>query len=192
MQRRQMMRRRVKNISAESIPPARRSKLSMQKPGSLGTVLFIVCWWLGGICGCHSRTDRLAVSGAITLNGQPLDGATIRFAALDGAKFATGAMVHDGRFNIPKDKGLRPGRYHVEINAPDDNAPRFSSAPVPGSAASGPRRNASRPNTTPIASNRSRSPLGQTITSRSILLAARRKNRDLAACFWKEGCHGTN
>jgi hypothetical protein len=107
----------------------------MSKLARLVPLLVTLIWLTGAIAGCQPRTNRLPVSGTITLNGQPLDGATIRFASVDGVKSANGALVQDGRFQIPKAKGLLPGKYHVEINAPDNKAPQIMVSGGPGQPA---------------------------------------------------------
>jgi hypothetical protein len=84
------------------------------------------------LVGCGPRSDRLAISGEVKLDNAPLDNGSIRFASIEGEKiFATGAMITNGEYHIPQEKGLPPGTYRVEINAPDTNAPlvRYPSAP---------------------------------------------------------------
>jgi hypothetical protein len=82
-------------------------------------------------CGPHS--DRLQVSGEVTLDGVPLDGGTIRFTSLRGQKLlASGAVVQNGEYRVPAEKGLTPGSYHVEITAPDSNAPPVMVRATPG------------------------------------------------------------
>jgi len=74
--------------------------------------------------GCGPHSDRLAVSGKVVLDGVALDSGSIRFTATDRQKFmAAGAMIKDGGFRIPRDKGLVPGTYQVEISAPDTKSP---------------------------------------------------------------------
>ena len=76
------------------------------------------------ITGCGSSTDRLSISGKVTLDGVPLDRGSIRFSSSDGQHLmATGAMIRDGQYSIPEGKGLLPGMYHVQITSPDLNAP---------------------------------------------------------------------
>jgi hypothetical protein len=74
------------------------------------------------LAGCGPHSDRLAVSGKVTLNGEPLDGGSIQFTSLGQKKMNGGAMVNGGSYSIAQDKGLLPGTYHVEINAPDNAA----------------------------------------------------------------------
>jgi hypothetical protein len=104
----------------------------MSRLAHLVPFLAMIICLTGAIAGCQPRTNRLPVSGDITLDGQPLDGATIRFASIDGVKSANGALVQGGRFHIAKEKGLLPGTYHVEINAPDNNAPQILVGAGPG------------------------------------------------------------
>jgi hypothetical protein len=93
---------------------------------------------LGAVCilflsGCGHRTDRLPVRGKVTLNGQPLDGGSIRFASEGAAKVVvSGATIQNGEFQIPVEKGLPPATYHVEIYSPDTKAPPVSYASPPG------------------------------------------------------------
>lgn len=74
------------------------------------------------LTGCGPHSDRLAVGGKVTLNGEPLDGGSIQFTSLGEKKMNGGAMVNGGAYSIAQEKGLLPGSYHVEINAPDNAA----------------------------------------------------------------------
>ena len=85
------------------------------------------------LLGCGPRSDRLAISGSVKLDGTPLDGGSIRFTSLSAEKkLASGAMVQNGEYNIPQEKGLTPGTYHVEISAPDNAAPPIMVRATPG------------------------------------------------------------
>lgn len=87
------------------------------------TSLALVVLPLLFLVGCGPRSDRQSVSGAVSLNGAPLDNGTIRFTSQGGATLqATGAMVQAGSYLIPAEKGLLPGIYHVEISSPDAKA----------------------------------------------------------------------
>lgn len=92
--------------------------------------------------GCGGGGDglpRQAVSGNVTLDGEPLKAGMIQFLPGDpSAKDATtgGAPIRDGAFSISSDVGLVPGRYKVSISSPSSE-PGGDGAP--GSAASLPR-----------------------------------------------------
>lgn len=70
--------------------------------------------------GCGPATDRLPLSGTVTLDGAPLDRGTVRFTN-DGptATKSAGALIRDGEFLIPREKGLPPGTYRLQITSPD-------------------------------------------------------------------------
>ena len=82
--------------------------------------------------GCGPRTDRLPISGRVTLDDMPLDRGSIRFTSLEGEQLlASGALIREGRYNIQRDKGLRPGRYRVQITSPDMEAPPVMAPKTP-------------------------------------------------------------
>jgi hypothetical protein len=92
----------------------------------------IVCGLLLA-AGCGPRSDRLQVSGTVTLDGAPLEGGSIRFTSVGGDKLmAAGAMIQNGAYLIPKEQGLPPGTYHLEINSPDSDAPPVIVRQTPG------------------------------------------------------------
>ena len=43
-------------------------------------------------------------------------------------------MIEDGAYVIPQAKGLLPGEYHLEIHAPDAEAPPIMVSTTPGGA----------------------------------------------------------
>jgi hypothetical protein len=91
------------------------------------------------LSGCGPRSDRLEISGQVTFNNAPLDSGSIRFTTLQGEKiFASGAMITNGGYHIPQEKGLPPGTYRVEINAPDVSAPLVTYPSAPGEPAAPP------------------------------------------------------
>lgn len=79
------------------------------------------------VSGCGPKSDRHAVSGKVTLNGAALDEGEIRFASVGGEKAsASGTHIANGQYQIPQEKGLRPGTYRIEISAPDNSKPAAS------------------------------------------------------------------
>jgi hypothetical protein len=87
-------------------------------PGPRGVVGGLLAVLL--LIGCGRHSDRLAITGNVSLNGVPLDTGSIRISAAEGEqRMATGALIADGQFSIPADKGLRPGTYRVQITSPD-------------------------------------------------------------------------
>jgi hypothetical protein len=86
--------------------------------------------------GCGSRSDRLAVSGEVTLDGAAVDAGSIHLTSTGNGKlFASGTMIQNGTFHIPQEKGLPPGKYRVEISSPDTAAPLAVYKGAPGEPA---------------------------------------------------------
>jgi hypothetical protein len=110
--------------------PFRQKEWSIWPPPALLIPLALV------ICsaqGCGARSDKLSVSGEVTLNGAPLDGGSIRFTSMDGEKVvSSGAMVQNGEYQVPQQYGLPPGKYHVAISAPDTKAEPVVRRATPG------------------------------------------------------------
>lgn len=86
--------------------------------------------------GCGPRSNRLAVDGEVNLDGTPLDDGSIRLTTSGTGKlYATGAMIHGGKFHIPQESGLPPGTYRVEISAPNTKVPPIAQKVAPGEPA---------------------------------------------------------
>jgi hypothetical protein len=94
----------------------------MKKAAAFGWRGILLLIAIGLVSGCGPHSDRLAITGKVTLNGEPLDGGSIQFTSLGEKKMNGGAMVNGGAYKIAQEKGLLPGKYHVEINAPDNAA----------------------------------------------------------------------
>jgi hypothetical protein len=87
--------------------------------------------------GCTDPTrGRQAISGKITLKGVPLDEGVIEFHPQGDSPvhLATkaAALIKDGRYQIPKDKGLMPGKYKVVITSGDKKVPDLPPDTPPG------------------------------------------------------------
>lgn len=100
----------------------------------LGAAAAAAVLWLG--CGPANPLGRRAVSGRITLDGQPLAQGNIRFEPLDPKGIATGGVIAKGEFSIAKDKGLPPGKYRVRVfsseAAPSGPGAAGGERPAPG------------------------------------------------------------
>jgi hypothetical protein len=82
-------------------------------------LLVIHCSLFILIAGC-SGDKRVPLSGTITLNGEPLPQASVKFIPVDQTiiNTRTGANTDaDGKFSLPKNRGLEPGEYIVSIYA---------------------------------------------------------------------------
>jgi hypothetical protein len=91
---------------------------------SAGALVFV----LVGICGCDNSPRRFAVSGTITFQKAPLKNGTITFYPVSTGTQA-GDVIADGRYQIPRDKGLAAGKYRVSISSPDGETPAAGDAP---------------------------------------------------------------
>jgi hypothetical protein len=75
--------------------------------------------------GCEDDAGgRQAISGSVTVKGKPVEMGMIEFipvagASMDGTYIKSGAVIENGKYEIPKKKGLVPGRYKVTMSAPD-------------------------------------------------------------------------
>jgi hypothetical protein len=95
-----------------------RSALNRQRCSFLvpaGMILFLVA-----TVGCDSGDglNRQAISGTVTLDGQPLSSGNILFEpATKESGTAVGATIRQGTFAIPRNQGPVPGSYRVRIYA---------------------------------------------------------------------------
>jgi hypothetical protein len=73
--------------------------------------------------GAGDGLPRHAVSGAVTLDGRPMDRGTIQFLP-DAPDLPTAALVdvQGGKFTVTRDRGLVPGRYKVLVSCTDAGA----------------------------------------------------------------------
>ncbi|MEX0792108.1 MAG: carboxypeptidase-like regulatory domain-containing protein [Pirellulaceae bacterium] len=73
------------------------------------------------LVGCGAAADPLGrqdISGEITLKGEPLDGGSIIFEPEDSSiSTSGGASIAEGKFELPKGRGLAPGVYKIRISA---------------------------------------------------------------------------
>lgn len=88
------------------------------------------------LTGCGPKTDRLPISGTVSLDGAPLDSGTVSFASRPGEKLqSTGALILQGEYSIPAEKGLLPGVYLLQISSPDADAKPILLRTEPGGPA---------------------------------------------------------
>lgn len=76
--------------------------------------------------GCGGNPlDRQAVSGKVVLDSKPLDHGSIQFCPERTQRgIFAGALIVNGKYEVPGSKGLPPGKYTVRISAaiPGSNA----------------------------------------------------------------------
>jgi hypothetical protein len=97
-------------------------------------MLWLLCCVTLALSGCGELDLREAVSGRVTLDGQPLAHGSLRFEPLD-AKIgqAAGAVIKQGQFQVDRSQGLTPGAYRVAVSSP-----RVDPAAAPSMDYSGP------------------------------------------------------
>lgn len=93
-------------------PPFRPSTASFLMP-PLTALVIIAC----SVVGCGGPTNgRVAVTGVVSLDGQPLESGHVTFQPM-GKGNTTAGPVKEGRYKIPADKGPMPGKYRVIIES---------------------------------------------------------------------------
>jgi hypothetical protein len=99
------------------------NRTDRERGGRVALLLALAAILPASGCG-DDALGRQAVSGTVTLKGKPVEVGMLEFRpaapASDGATYTrSGAVIADGKFDIPKEKGLVPGKYKVSISAPD-------------------------------------------------------------------------
>ena len=86
------------------------------------------------LCGClGSDASRGAVSGLVRVDEWPLAQGSIEFFPIEGTKGpSTGGSIHDGRYEIAREKGPAVGRNRVEIRAFQSSGKRLPDMKRPG------------------------------------------------------------
>lgn len=81
------------------------------------------------LCGCsNSQDQRYAVSGKVTLDGQPVQDATIIFTP-KGEGLAAAASIVDGSFSLTEENGPTQGEFGVRINPKEAEMEELESDP---------------------------------------------------------------
>ena len=65
--------------------------------------------------GTQNPLGRKALSGAVTLDGAPLDRGAIEFHPIEEGGMQTGGLISTGRYTIAAHEGATPGKYRVVI-----------------------------------------------------------------------------
>jgi hypothetical protein len=72
---------------------------------------------LATLSGCADPKNRQQITGEVVFKGQPVEDGIINFAPMDGQATGEGAHIEKGKYRIPREKGLSPGKYTVRIFA---------------------------------------------------------------------------
>ena len=72
-------------------------------------------------CGGGDNLPREAVSGSVAVEGKPLKSGLITFLP-DSPDVTTqgGGVLVEGKYSIPRDQGLVPGKYKVVVSSAED------------------------------------------------------------------------
>lgn len=85
------------------------------------------------LVGCGAEKDgrvRQPISGAVTVDGQPLKGGYLVFEPQGAQTTQSGGMIVEGKFDVPEQHGPEPGTYSVAIFA--EGAPPTTTTAQPG------------------------------------------------------------
>jgi hypothetical protein len=96
---------------------------------TLGVVLLV------GGCG-KKESERYEVTGEVTYKGQPIEEGIINFEPQENQGSSSGDTILNGKYRVPKNKGLFPGKYKVALYAGDG----FGGSGTAGAAAPDPRK----------------------------------------------------
>lgn len=90
------------------------------------TFLFSICCVLFVFCGCTNSNPqgRLEIVGDVSLGGQPVSSGSIEFepSGSQSERTQSGAIITDGKYTIPAEKGLVAGEYRVRISVMEEVA----------------------------------------------------------------------
>ena len=86
--------------------------------------------------GCGKDDGRVSVTGTVKMGGQPIkDGAIVQLFPQEQQGTEGQAMTAGGAFTVPKENGLKPGKYLVKMILADGK-PGTGGGDAPGPAGS--------------------------------------------------------
>jgi hypothetical protein len=91
----------------------------LKVPSSSTVAVRLAATALSGVLalsGCGGGSGGVAVSGQVTLDGQPLETGTLTLIP-EGQGTAATATISRGAYSIPEREGPTPGTYRVEIHS---------------------------------------------------------------------------
>lgn len=72
-------------------------------------------------CGGGDGLERVAVSGSVTIAGEPVPNGVVRFRPVGETQGPmANTMITNGRYGIPQDQGPVAGNYEVRVQAYED------------------------------------------------------------------------
>jgi hypothetical protein len=73
------------------------------------------------LAGCADKyAGRVAVTGNVKLKGAPIkDGALVMFEPMEGQDTGANATTTGGTYSVPREAGLKPGKYRIRVTAGD-------------------------------------------------------------------------
>jgi hypothetical protein len=92
------------------------------RPAFVLCSLISVATALSGGCS-DPYGGRMEVSGNVKLQGQPIKDGSIIFEPLEKQDTHGGAQIADGAYQVPRERGLKPGKYLVRLTAGDGKTP---------------------------------------------------------------------
>lgn len=91
---------------------------STDRSGSMRKLLLrlVCCVWLILFLGCGD--SGISIRGKITVNGEPLESAELKFLPLDAVDNEhVGAVVANGEFEVEDNERIKEGEYQVQVCA---------------------------------------------------------------------------
>jgi hypothetical protein len=81
------------------------------------------------LAGCGNTPQRQEISGTVRFKGRPVEDGVVKFEPMDGQASGDGAQIVKGRYQLPKSKGMFPGKYRVSIYAGDGRSGAGDASP---------------------------------------------------------------
>lgn len=106
----------------------------IQFPGLGRLPMVIVACWATCGTGCDdAKPPRFPIRGIVTLNGQPIDNATVILTPKEKG-LAASAQIQAGVFELPAEVGPNAGEYYVRINPNEIEVEEIGDRPAPANA----------------------------------------------------------
>ena len=80
-------------------------------------------------CGAADELNRQAVTGTVSLAGDPIVTGLIEFSPVGNEGISSGATITKGKYSIPSTKGLPPGDYLIRISSAGGEATDLTEMP---------------------------------------------------------------